>query len=130
MPEWVQKVSATPAVFVFLDLGTVPIERKQRNRNSYETNLKHDQSKMWLLSLIDFTVFLFLTMNPITNVLTDGKIHFSQFLAFSPQKFCEEELLFILPKYQDKMEEGAWKTSSRITSNRTRRPIGRFRSSG
>lgn len=46
-------------------------------------------------------------MNPITNVLTDGKTHYSQFLALSFQKFCEEELLFILPKYQDKMEEGA-----------------------
>lgn len=46
-------------------------------------------------------------MNPITDVLTDGKIHYSKFLALSPQKFCEEELLFILPKYQDTMEEGA-----------------------
>lgn len=46
-------------------------------------------------------------MNPITNVLTNGKIHYYKFLDLSPQKFCEEELLFILPKYQDTMGEGA-----------------------
>lgn len=47
-------------------------------------------------------------MNPIIRSVPDRqKDPLPSPLGLRPQKFCEEEVLFILPKHQDEMVEGA-----------------------
>lgn len=45
-------------------------------------------------------------MNPITRSVPDRETHSPEPLAWGPQRFCEEGLLFAVPKEQDKMAEG------------------------